>query len=291
MFTATVLYLLFNISLKCFSILKGIRSPVWQYPSVITSQAIGPSQVDTSSTGSVAPSTDTLSNGSSTPPNVSNGEQIPNSSNGSDSKFIFPPGNPIPLSPGLFGTPTFFNPSTNNLPITPTLLTPTVSFSEPYIRHGQLYSPFTLTPHTGLSGTLPRTPTLPPPSPHAIVSNSFPLTAITHQGLTANTAALVGSPFQKGGSSFLDDITKIGSISPFIVSPSLSPNRKPNSTTIFFPTTITASGEAKFAPLNGSIHERMAGTPDDASLHSTDSPLVKREVSSPQQHCYIEETT
>ena len=272
-------------------LISGIRSPVWQYPGVISSQSIA--QVDTNSTSSVAPSTDTLSNGSATPPNVSNGDhtQLPNSSNGTDQKFIFPPGNTIPLSPGLFGTSTFFN-SSSNIPITPTLLTPAVSFSEPYIRPGQLYSPFTLTPHGGLHGNLPRTPTLPPPSPHAIVSNSFPLTAITHPGLTTNTA-LVGSPFQKG-SSFLDDITKIGSISPFIVSPSLSPNntRKPNgSTTIFFPTTITAQGEAKFASLSDAMHDRLAGTPDDASLHSTDSPLVKREMQSPQQHCYIEETT
>jgi hypothetical protein len=265
--------------------IPGIRSPMWQYSNIINNSV---AQVDTNSTSSVAPSTDTLSNGSATPPNVNSGDhsQLPNSSNSTDQKFIFPPGNSIPLSPGLlnFGASTFFNHS-NNIPMTPTLLTPAVSFSESYIRPSHLYSPFTLTPHSGLHGNLPRTPTLPPPSPQAIVTNSFPLATITHPNLTTN-ATLMGSPFHKGG-SFLDEITKIGSISPFIVSPSLSPNRKPNGTTIFFPTHITAQGEAKFTSL-GDLHDhRLNGSPD-----GNGSPLVKKEVTSPQQQpCYIEETT
>ena len=279
------------------SLSTGIRSPVWQYPGVITTQSLIPSQLDTSSTNSVPQtSADTLSNGSSTPPNVTqNGDhaQINNSTgNVNDSKFLFPSGNAIPLSPGLFNAQSFFNPGgTNNIPITPTLLAPSVSFSESYIRPGQIYSPFSFTPHGSLHGNLPRTPTLPPPSPHAIVScSSFPaLTAIAHPSFSTSSLQ-----FQKGG-SFLDDITKIGSISPFIVSPSLSPNRRPNGTTIFFPTTITAQGEAKFATIGevgmtGSMGgvERLSGTPDDGSIHSTDSPLIKREVSSPQ-HCYIDQ--
>lgn len=275
------------------SLSSGIRSPVWQYPGVITSQSLIPSQLDTSSTNSVAQtSTDTLSNGSSTPPNVSqNGDhaQLSNSAgNVNESKFLFPSGSAIPLSPGLFGAQSFFNSTANNIPITPTLLAPTVSFSDSYIRPGQLYSPFSFAPHGGLHGNLPRTPTLPPPSPHAIVScSSFPaLTAIAHPSFSTSNIK---------GASFLDDITKIGSISPFIVSPSLSPNRRPNGTTIFFPTTITAQGEAKFATIGemgmggvGGAVERLAGTPDDGSMHSTDSPLVKREVSSPQR-CYIDQ--
>lgn len=226
-----------------------------------------------------------MSNGSATPPNnnVTNGDhiQIATSTHVGDTKFIFPSGtNSIPISPGLFGAP-FFNQSGNNIPVTPTLLTQAVSFAEPY-KTGQIYSPFTLAPPTGLTGGLPRTPTLPPPSPHAIASTSFPLTAITNQGLPTSAATLVGSPFTKAG-SFLDDITKIGSISPFIVSPSLSPSRKPNgSTTIFFPTTITANGEAKVT-INGSA-DRLTNTPD-GSIQSTDSPLMKREGT--PQTCYI----
>ena len=255
---------------------------------MITSQALSTSQVDTScNNNSVAASTETMSNGSATPPNATtNGEhsQIATTANVGDTKFIFPAGgNSIPISPGLFGTP-FFNQSGGNIPITPTLLTQAVSFAEPYIKPGQIYSPFALAPPTGLTGSLPRTPTLPPPSPHAIASSSFPLTAITNQGLPTN-ATLVNSPFTKAG-SFLDDITKIGSISPFIVSPSLSPNRKPNGTTIFFPTTITASGEAKVT-INGAT-DRLTNTPD-GSIHSTDSPLIKREGT--PQTCYIGEET
>ena len=236
--------------------------------------------MDTSCVNTVAASTETMSNGSATPPNVSNGDhiQITTTANiAGDTKFIFPAGaNSIPISPGLFGAP-FFNQAGGNIPITPTLLTQAVSFADPYIKQGHIYSPFTLAPPIGLTGGLPRTPTLPLPSPHT----SFPLTAITNQGLPTSAATLVGSPFTKAG-SFLDDITKIGSISPFIVSPSLSPNRKPNGTTIFFPTTITASGEAKLT-INGSA-DRLSNTPD-GSIHSTNSPLIKREGTS--QTCYI----
>ena len=263
---------------------------MWQYPGVITSQSLV-SRVDTNCTNTIAPSSDTMSNGSATPPNVTNGEhvQITSSTNGTDSKFVFPSANPIPLSPGIFGTHTFFNHSGSHIPITPTLLTPAVSFTEPYIKQGQLFSPFTFTHPTAVTGSLPRTPTLPPPSPHAIGSTTFPLTAVTHQGLPTS-ATLVNSPFAKG-TSFLDDITKIGSISPFIVSPSLSPNRKPNGTTIFFPTTITASGEAKVTSIHGS-NGRLTDTPDDTnSMHSTDSPLIKREGSPHQQTCFIAKET
>ena len=38
----------------------------------------------------------------------------------------------------------------------------------------------------------------------------------------------------------------------------------------------------------GGAVERLAGTPDDGSMHSTDSTLIKREVSSPQR-CYIDQ--
>ncbi len=261
-----------------------MRSPVWQYPGVITSQGLSTSQVDTSCANTVAISTETMSNGSATPPNITNnGDHIHITTMAGDAtKFLFPAGaNSIPISPGLFGTP-FFTQNGTNIPITPTLLTQAVSFNEPYMKQGHIYSPFTLAQHTGLTGGLPRTPTLPPPSPHAIASSGFPLTAITnHQGLPTSAATLVGSPFTRAG-SFLDDIAKIGSISPFIVSPSLSPNRKPNGTTIFFPTTITASGEAKLT-ISGSA-DRLSNTPD-GSINSTDSPLIKREGT--PQTCYI----
>ena len=242
---------------------------------------------------SVTQNSDTMSNGSATPPTGSDQHPPPppiSHDNGTEAtnfpKFVFPQG--IPISPGIFGGPTFFSGCATSgcTPITPTLLTPAVGLTEPYFRApGQMYSPLTLAPPTGIPGSLPKTPTLPPPSPHAIVGG-FPLTS---QGLPTSATL----PFSKG-SGFMDDMAKLGSIpiSPFIMSPGpgLSPTRKANGT-IFFPTTITANGDARLTTLVNGITftsnqpDSTSGMDDGSRPSSTHSPMVKMETSEPPACC------
>lgn len=232
-----------------------------------------------------------MSNGSETPPTADHPQvqQIThnNNINIDAAKFVFPQ-NAIPISPGLFGSPTFFSACGTNVgaPITPTFLTPAaVGFSEPYFRaQGPVYSPFALAPPAAIHGALPKTPTLPPPSPHAIVGGALP-----------TSATLVNSPFGKC-SSFMEEFTKIGSISPFIMSPGpgLSPTRKANGTTVFFPTTITANGEAKLTTFINGVSvghspDRVQIPMDEGSRpSSTNSGIIKMEASEPPPCCMVD---
>lgn len=228
-----------------------------------------------------------MSNGSATPPTAEHQQQMSNNNNtdADTTKFVFP--NHIPISPGIFGGPAFFSAcgTSGAAPITPTLLTHAVGISDPYLRAqaAPIYSPFTLAPPSVIPGSFPKTPTLPPPSPHAIVGGALP-----------TSASLVNSPFGRG-TSFMEEITKIGSISPFIMSPGpgLSPTRKANGTTVFFPTTITANGEAKLTTfINGvsvshpSHLDKVQVPMDDGSRpSSTNSSIIKMEASEPHPCC------
>ena len=229
-----------------------------------------------------------MSNGSATPPT---GEHPPHShthaqvTNGSDTKFVFPQ-HAIPISPGLFNNPTFFSACATSgvTPCTPTLLAPAIGIPEPYLRaSNQMYSPFTLAPP--VPGTLPKTPTLPPPSPHTIVGGAFPLVS---QGLSTS-ATLVNSPFRNNG-NFMDDITKLAGIpaSPFtIMSPGgISPKKTNGAAAVFFPTTtITANGVAKVTTLeNGAVYRHQSNGADRLSIDDgshAHSPVVKMETNRP----------
>lgn len=260
--------------------IPGVRSPsVWQYPAVITPTALpATSQMQHTSQSSISQNSDSLSNGSTTPPTAEQ-PQISNNPN-MDTKFVFPQ-TAIPISPNFFSSPAFFGAcaTSNGGPITPTLLTPAVGFTEPYFRAqgAHIYSPFGLAHPSALPGSLPKTPTLPPPSPHSIIGNNLPLTS---QALPTS-GSLVNSPF-KG----VDDMSKFSGMSPFILSPGLSPSRRTNGATFLFPTTtFTANGEAKVTSLSNGMsylngHDKSLG---DARDHS---PIIKVEGPEPPQ-CQI----
>ena len=274
---------------------------MWQYPAVITPSAISQtSHIETTRSNSVAQSSDSMSNGSATPPTAEHVQpsqpinHILHNGTSEAPKFVFPQ-SAIPISPGIFSSPTFFSPTNGVTPMTPTLLTPAaaIGLSEPYLRApGQLYSPFTLAPP--IPGSLPKTPTLPPPSPHAIVGNAFPLVS---QGLPTS-ATLVNSPFSKG-TNFMDEITKMGGfpVSPFTImspGPGFSPKRTNGGATVFFPTTITANGDAKVTTLvNGmtfSHHHQDNNTgPMDSGSHAN-SPIVKMEPNGHPSCCVAEDS-
>jgi len=169
---------------------------VWQYPALVTPTcATNGATLASTRSGSVAQS-DSMSNGSATPPTAEHPPHSQVSTNGSsETKFIFPQS--IPLSPGLFNSPAFFSAcaTSGGTPCTPTLLAPTIGIAEPYLRApGPMYSPFALAPP--VTGSLPKTPTatLPPPSPHTIVGGAFPLVS---QSLPTS-ATIVSSPFRNG---------------------------------------------------------------------------------------------
>ncbi len=170
---------------------------MWQYPALVTPTcATNGTTVASTRSGSVAQS-DSMSNGSATPPTGEHPVHSHVVTNGSDTKFIFPQS--IPISPGLFNSPAFFSAcaTSGTTPCTPTLLTPAIGISEPYLRApGPMYSPFALAPP--VPGTLPKTPTLPPPSPHTIVGGAFPLVS---QSLPTS-ATFVTSPFRHNGQYF-----------------------------------------------------------------------------------------
>lgn len=251
-----------------------------------------------------------MSNGSATPPTTEHPpppHSITNGISADAAKFVFPQ-SAIPISPGIFSSPTFFSACATSgvTPMTPTLLTPAGPI-EPYLRApGQVYSPFTLAPP--IPGSLPKTPTLPPPSPHTIVGGAFPLTS---QGLPTS-ANLANSPFGKG-SNFIDEIAKFGSIpvSPFtIMSPgggagggggagsgigNSSPKKANGTATVFFPTTITANGDAKLTTLVNGIsfnqdhHVDGMGLDNHTRGQGTNSPIVKIEANGHPSCCVGEE--
>lgn len=235
-----------------------------------------------------------MSNGSDTPPtgdhSTSHSHNHSHMTNGSDTKFVFPQ-HAIPISPGLFNSPTFFSAcaTSGGTPCTPTLLTPAIGISEPYLRaSNHIYSPFTLGP----PGSLPKTPTLPPPSPHTIVGGAFSLAS---QGLPTS-ATFVNSPFRTPG-HFMDEISKLGGIhgSPFtIMSPGgVSPMKNNGAAAVFFPTTtITANGVAKVTTLeHGAVYNQSNGVDvlsiDD--VRHSHSPVVKIEPNRPPSCCVGDE--
>lgn len=275
----------------------ALRSPVWQYPVITNAPIPHSTHVESSRSNSVTQSSDSMSNGSATPPTAEHPAQqqhqhplalLHNGGNGisESAKFVFPQSaipNGIPVSPGIFNN-TFFSAaacaSSGVTPVTPTLLTPAAAAIEPYLRApGQVYSPFTLAPP--IPSSLPKTPTLPPPSPHTIVGGAFP---ITSQGLPTS-ANLVNSG--KATSSYLDELTRFTGtfpISPFTVSPggSGSPKKNNGTAAVFFPTTITANGDAKLTIMNGSFGQSQygLGLDDPNGGSSTNSPIVKIEPNS-----------
>jgi protein TFG len=197
-------------------------------------------------------------------------------------KFVFP-AHGIPISPGIFGTQFFGTTPSSGItpitPLTPTVLAPATSCGLGFttdFRHipaSQFFSPLSLAPPTMIQGSLPKTPTLPPPSPHALVG-------ISHQGMPTS-ATLVNSPFGKG--SFMEEFTKIGSISPFIVSPGpgISP-KKANGTTVFFPT--VPNGDAKLTTvINGITFTTQAADPSGQHHH----PIVKMETPLEPNACCV----
>ncbi|XP_064405445.1 runt-related transcription factor 3-like isoform X2 [Halichondria panicea] len=246
--------------------IPGMRSPsVWQYPALVTPTcATNGTTVSLTRSGSVAQS-DSMSNGSATPPTGEHHSQSHIVTNG-DTKFIFPQS--IPISPGLFNSPTFFSACATSgvTPCTPTLLAPAIGISEPYLRApGPMYSPFALAPP--VHGSLPKTPTLPPPSPHTIVGGAFPLVS---QSLPTS-ATLVSSPFRNNGSC----------ISP----------KKNRAHAMFFPTTtITANGVAKVTTLeNGAAAFDHSNRAESMSMDDggrRGSPVViKMEPNGPPSCC------
>ena len=268
--------------LACLSI--GIRSPsMWQYPVITPTSS---SHIEGTRSNSVTQSSDSMSNGSATPPTADHSTpqqtSLLNNGVGGDTKFVFPQ-NAIPISPGIFSGPAFFSAcaSSGVTPMTPTLLAPTASI-EPYLRvPGQVY-PFTMAPP--IPGSLPKTPTLPPPSPHTVVGGgSFPITSSHGLPTSAN---LVNPPFGKN-SIFMDEIPKFGGnfpVPPFtIMSPGGVSPRKTNGagTTVFFPTTITANGDAKLTMVNMngifSPNHDVMGLDDGSRGPGSSSSIVKIE--------------
>ena len=294
-----VLYEIYGIHVDlCVPCFAGIRSPVWQYPVITPTPISHSSHVESSRSNSVTQSSDSMSNGSATPPTAEHPPQqqqqqqqqhhltlLHNGGGVSDTaKFVFPQ-SAIPLSPSIFSNPSFFGAcaSSGVTPMTPTLIGPSASI-EPYLRApGQVYSPFTLAPP--IPSSLPKTPTLPPPSPHTIVGGAFP---ITSQGLPTS-ANMVNPSFGKG--YFLDEIAKIGGNFPFTVvsSGGNSPKRANGTPTVFFPTTITANGDAKLTIMNGSFgqgHDGL-GMDDPSRGSATNSPIVKIEPNTHPASCCV----
>ena len=81
----------------------------------------------------------------------------------------------------------------------------------------------------------------------------------------------------------MEEFTKIGSISPFIVSPGpgISP-KKANGTTVFFPTVPTSGGDAKLTTvINGITFSTQAMD------SSGDHPIVKMETPLEPNACCV----
>ena len=163
--------------------------------------------------------------------------------------FVFP--QPTPLSPGLLSAGIFNQ--NNNVPITPTLLTPVTSFSDNLFKGSSLYSPLTLAPPSSITQCLPKTPTLPPPSPHA---TAFPI-----MGSNYFTAGIF-NPGYKG----FDDLSKLGGLSPLLMSPAAA-----------FP----SSHMTQFFPSNMPTAESVAS---DGTAHMTKAKLMSPPTQSSSQH-------
>jgi hypothetical protein len=127
------------------------------------------------------------------------------------------------------------------------------------------------------------------------VGGAFPLTS---QGLPTS-ANLANSPYGKS-SSFIDEIAKNGSIpvSPYtIMSPGgsglglgISSPKKINGGAVFFPTTITANGDAKLTTLvNYNQGHDGLGLDDPARAQGNGSPIVKIEANGHPSCCVGED--
>lgn len=165
--------------------------------------------------------------------------------------FVFPQPAGVPLSPGLLSAGIFNQ--NNNVPITPTLLTPVSSFSDTLFKGSSLYSPLTLAPPSSIAQCLPKTPTLPPPSPHA---TAFPI-----MGPNYFTAGIF-NPAYKG----FDDLSKLGGLSPLLMSPAAA-----------FP----SSHVTQFFPSNMPTAESVAS---DGTAHMTKAKLMSPPTQSSSQH-------
>ena len=168
--------------------------------------------------------------------------------------FVFPQPTGVPLSPGLLSAGIFNQ--NNNVPITPTLLTPVTSFSDTLFKGSSLYSPLTLAPPSSIAQCLPKTPTLPPPSPHA---TAFPI-------MGPNYFTGIFNPAYKG----FDDLSKLGGLSPLLMSPAAA---FPSShVTQFFPSNIpTAESVASDGTALMNKSKLMSPPTQSGSQHSNPS--------------------
>ena len=172
--------------------------------------------------------------------------------------FVFPqPSVPVPLSPGLLSGVGLFN-QNNNVPITPTLLTP---ITDGFVKNSSLFSPMTLAPPSSIPQCLPKTPTLPPPSPHA---TAFPLMSTSFY-----TTGLFNPPYR------VDDIGKFGGLSPLLMSPAAAFPSSHVTQSVFFPSNMPTaeaginevSKTKLMSPptIGGSQHSNQSNPPSIAS--------------------------
>ena len=104
--------------------------------------------------------------------------------------FVFPQPTSNPLSPSLLPTVGIFN-QNNNVPLTPTFFAPVSGLD---FKGGSIYSPLTIGPPASMAQGLPKTPTLPPPSPHATAFSMIGQNYFNLQPNTPNTCLLYTSP-------------------------------------------------------------------------------------------------
>ena len=254
----------------------------WPYHNVMLSSAAASAQTPTTQIEvKMEPGTPRLSacsnqNGSGS--NSSGAESAHSDSQpNAETRFVFPQA--VPISPGLIPNGAFFNQNNNiSAPITPSLLTPGGNFAENYLKTQSMYSPFTLAPGN-LQQAMPRTPTLPPPSPHSLAA--FQLNPQAYP----NQAAIINSPYK--GPNLVEDMARFGNFSPLIMSPAPA-FPSPKSTTqcgIFFPSTaaMISNGESKLIETVAVQQHGMppptqhSGPPSAEGSHPPDE--VKSEVS------------
>ena len=254
----------------------------WPYHNVMLSSAAASAQTPTTQIEvKMEPGTPRLSacsnqNGSGS--NSSGAESAHSDSQpNAETRFVFPQA--VPISPGLIPNGAFFNQNNNiSAPITPSLLTPGGNFAESYLKTQSMYSPFTLAPGN-LQQAMPRTPTLPPPSPHSLAA--FQLNPQAYP----NQAAIINSPYK--GPNLVEDMARFGNFSPLIMSPAPA-FPSPKSTTqcgIFFPSTaaMISNGESKLIETVAVQQHGMpppsqhSGPPSAEGSHPSDE--VKNEVS------------
>jgi len=264
----------------------------WPYHNVMLSSAAASAQTPTTQIEvKMEPGTPRLSacsntqNGSGS--NSSGAESAHSDSQpNAETRFVFPQA--VPISPGLIPNGAFFNQNNNiSAPITPSLLTPGGNFAESYLKTQNMYSPFTLAPGN-IQQAMPRTPTLPPPSPHSLAA--FQLNPQAYP----NQTAIINSPYK--GPNLVEDMARFGNFSPLIMSPAPA-FPSPKSTTqcgIFFPSTATmiSNGESKLIETVAVQQQHHMTTPTQHSgPPSAEGPLpsgeeVKNEVCGFDQ-CFV----